>query len=57
MVEFDHPVPFNRSEASCRLKTGEVGLEERDGFVFVYGNAFACKVPVSRVLHVVYVSK
>ena len=56
-VEFDHPVPFNRTESSCRLKAGEVVLEESDGCILVYGMDFTCKVPLSRVKHIVYVSK
>lgn len=56
-VEFDHPVPFNRTESSCRLRNIDVVLEERGDFIYVYGQAFACKVPISRVLHVVYVNK
>ena len=55
MVEFDHPVPYNRADSSCRLRSVDVRLEEREGFIWVYGAGFACKVPMHRVLHAVYV--
>lgn len=55
MVEFDHPVPYNRADSSCRLRSVDVRLEEREGFIWVYGAGFACKVPMQRVLHAVYV--
>lgn len=50
-------MPFNRTESSCRLKAGDVVLEESDGCILVYGMDFTCKVPLSRVKHIVYVSK
>ena len=54
-VEFDHPVPYSRDGLTRMIRAKDVkGLDFEGEVVVITGDDFVCKVPISRVYHLIY---